>query len=287
MTPCSKPSALKWAYLLIFTYTLVSVVHDTWVSFNLASEKQQMTTPAQSFNMGCLLGVLALFSFAITLHIVRLYLSLEMMEGCEKYRNEVLGDVSVKQSPFEFILRIVVILLISLKVHWEMKGIFSLSLALLLIYAVLLVWDMYVLWCRRCKVQQTRQTNVNSNSPDSVNKRMSITEWTFLGASVIGMSGSLALVLLSWRFPDSAILLETVVLALMGGGISISVIVDLVTKKNPRYQDFFWHDFTSAFTWKRIGSMVNTGAATNDESDQCCITRVRDRPCEEANQPAE
>jgi hypothetical protein len=98
--------------------------------------------------------VLVLAGLTFVLHMLRVYVTLGILEHDETMRTEFLGSLKPWQRLIEFCIRVMVILLVSFKLtpYGTVQSIPRLGMMLMSVYGAMCVWDL-VMWSFRNKLE--------------------------------------------------------------------------------------------------------------------------------------
>jgi hypothetical protein len=144
--------AFTVVYLLVFALTLKVFAQETYRTLKSVAGQtavEVFSQPHRDSNANWLTTIIALFILALALHLLRLYISLEMSDTDEHFYHEFLSSLTWWQKPIEFLLRLLIIAFVSLKAIetfdvLKINTMRDLALFLIILYSILFAWDIFM-----------------------------------------------------------------------------------------------------------------------------------------------
>ena len=146
-----KPSVFRAVYFFLFVYTIISIFSHSVTVFNAES----IRSIAGQGNKQDWYYLLFAFGSVVAIHLMRIYVTLEMLEEGEYFFLGWYDNMKGVRKTFEYLIRIGIVGIVSLKLIKQFSSIHGLAIYLSILYFLLLLWDIFWWLCEKRDFRDT------------------------------------------------------------------------------------------------------------------------------------
>ncbi len=143
MNSLSKASPFKAAYLIVFLIASPYAFYEAYKTFGLLAASTAFKAEFVETNMRYINGFLLVACLGFFAHLFRVYISLGIMEDDQGFHDKYIKPLKDWQKRTEFIFRVLVVIVVSLKFTplGEVTNMYELGRWLVIVYGAMLLWD--------------------------------------------------------------------------------------------------------------------------------------------------